>query len=180
MREVNLFIYFKAFGIQLIGLEAFVAIEVFLYLFAVLYGWGVWLFCKGEELWRCLAVASAHVRFRRCIAEDVFSKLNQEKALLLRIEDIGNVLAFVLYKLLNAGVRHEIEILVRPKVTRIGLTDLMFYMPVFIANHESVPSLVGVLACFQNEPVKLVKCGFRVNEDLQYEILHFLGKKGEA
>ena len=145
-----------------------------------MYGWGVGFFCKGEELRGRLAVASAHVCFRRCLAEDVFGQLNQEEAFLLRVEDIGNVLAFVLYKLLNAGVRHEIEILVRPEVARIGLTDLIFYMPVFIANHESVPSLVGVLACFQNEPVKLVKCGFRVNEDLQYEILHFLGKKGEA
>lgn len=157
MREVNLFIYFKAFGIQLVSLKTFIAIEVFLYLFAVLYGWGVGFFCKGEELWRRHATASAYTRFRGSMAEDVFRKLHQEEAFLLCVENVGKTLSLFFHKLLDTSAGHEVKILIGTKVAGIGLTYFVFYAPIVIAYHKGMISLVCVTACLQYQAMKLVE-----------------------
>ena len=60
------------------------------------------------------------------------------------------------------------------------LTYLVFYAPIVIAYHKGMISLVCVTACLQYQAMKLVERCFRVYEDFQYKILHFLAEQCEA
>ena len=112
-----------------------------------------------------------------CPAEYILRKFHQEETLAIRIEDVCQALSLIFEEVANAGVGHQVEVLVVAHLIAVLKTNALLDTPVLITNKETLLLMFIVAAVCQDKLMQFRELGITIDKYLADKVVFLLAEE---